>query len=358
MVGPLGSGGCGDPPASQAASPGHEQRERDEPAGPRRLPRRPAATPVRPRNATVCPSSPLRASTHPSDRPVTGHPRVVPPSGRVRDPYDSGCVSGPASLRCWPPSSWPAAVPTPTADDLRARARARRRRPAPTVDPPDRPASRHDRRSRSPGRRQRHAAAGQKIAPTLLPSARRGRLPAAPAHRRPAARPRRRPGLVGGRHRRPRHPSPTGACQKTSLVDIGAVHAVRRDFAGPDGSGVAARQIVAKFADAKSAWRAEQVLRAWRDDCEERLDYPRKDGRPAGRRSRPTPAAAGHYRLTYGSRRATDAAGTGIVRNGPLAHHRRDHRRQRRLPDATGTPPAARYAGSRRPSPDGRLRRG
>ena len=113
----------------------------------------------------------------------------------------------------------------------------------------------------------------------------------------------------------PETPGPTGACQKTSLVDIGAVHSVLRVFAGPRGSGVEARQIVARFADHKSAWRAEQVLRAWRDDCESRLDYPRKAVGPLEEIAT-QPAISGHYRLTYGSRRATDAAGLGMVREG------------------------------------------
>jgi hypothetical protein len=113
----------------------------------------------------------------------------------------------------------------------------------------------------------------------------------------------------------PETPDPTGACQKTSLLDIGAVRAVRRVFAGPDESGVGARQIVARFADPSSAWRAEQVLRSWRDDCESRLDYPRKEVGPLQELAT-DPGTAGHYRLTYGSRRSSDAAGLGMVREG------------------------------------------
>jgi len=44
---------------------------------------------------------------------------------------------------------------------------------------------------------------------------------------------------------------------------------VSRTFTAADG--LAATQVVARFADAKSAWRAHQVLTAWRDDCESRV---------------------------------------------------------------------------------------
>jgi hypothetical protein len=60
-----------------------------------------------------------------------------------------------------------------------------------------------------------------------------------------------------------------GACQKTDLATIGAVEAVSRTFTAADG--LAATQVVARFADAKSARRAHQVLTAWRDDCESRV---------------------------------------------------------------------------------------
>ncbi|MGZ6753185.1 MAG: hypothetical protein ACXVEJ_06935 [Nocardioides sp.] len=68
-------------------------------------------------------------------------------------------------------------------------------------------------------------------------------------------------------------PDGVGACQKTSLETIGAVSAVRRDYAGP--GRVAASQVVARFADKVSAARAHGVLTAWRDDCAQRLASPR-----------------------------------------------------------------------------------
>jgi hypothetical protein len=154
---------------------------------------------------------------------------------------------------------------------------------------------------------------GKKVAPTPLVARRNG----ARQHLLTA---RRLPALGGGltwtvTGTAAETPDPTGACQKTALVDIGALLAVRREYAGPDGSGVAARQTVARFADRKSASRAEQVLRSWRDGCATWLDYPRKDVGPLAELTTDTDAAA-HYRLSYGTRRAQDAAGTGIVRSG------------------------------------------
>lgn len=98
-----------------------------------------------------------------------------------------------------------------------------------------------------------------------------------------------------------------GACQKTDLAGIGAVDAVSRTFTADDG--LAATQVVARFADAKSAWRAHQVLTAWRDDCEERVK--RAEIGPL------TPitvhaGAADGYRGSFRAR----SAGLGILRSG------------------------------------------
>lgn len=60
----------------------------------------------------------------------------------------------------------------------------------------------------------------------------------------------------------------TSDCQRATLRDIGANRTRVRDFAA-DGS--AASQAVSRFGDAKSAWRAEQVLIAWREDCADQL---------------------------------------------------------------------------------------
>ncbi|GAA1112201.1 hypothetical protein GCM10009668_37190 [Nocardioides dubius] len=58
---------------------------------------------------------------------------------------------------------------------------------------------------------------------------------------------------------------PFGECAQVSLVDIGAMEAVVREFDA--GEGVDAEQLVAEFADKKSAWRSHQVLKSWRTKC-------------------------------------------------------------------------------------------
>ncbi|MGB0099275.1 MAG: hypothetical protein WBP61_03255 [Nocardioides sp.] len=62
-----------------------------------------------------------------------------------------------------------------------------------------------------------------------------------------------------------------GACQKTPLNTLGAVATGHRHFTA--GRGIRATQVVARFVDPRSAWRAHQVLRAWRADCEERVTH-------------------------------------------------------------------------------------
>lgn len=98
-----------------------------------------------------------------------------------------------------------------------------------------------------------------------------------------------------------------GGCQKTDLTTIGAVDTVTRTYTADDG--VAATQVVARFADAKSAWRAHQVLTAWRDDCETRID--RSDVGPLEPITVRTGTADG-YRGSFRTR----AAGLGILRAG------------------------------------------
>ena len=100
-----------------------------------------------------------------------------------------------------------------------------------------------------------------------------------------------------------------GACQKTPLLSIGAVDAVRRTYTAAPG--VAATEVVGRFADARSAWRAHQVLVAWRDDCESRVDH------AAVGPLRPVAVEAGaadSYRASFGRR--PRAAGLGILRAG------------------------------------------
>lgn len=103
------------------------------------------------------------------------------------------------------------------------------------------------------------------------------------------------------------HPGAVGACQKTELETIGAVETVSRRFTADDG--VAAVQVVARFVDAKSAWRAHQVLVAWREDCEERV----RDSTVGP--LQPVTVATGTADSYLGSFRAR-SAGLGILRSG------------------------------------------
>lgn len=62
---------------------------------------------------------------------------------------------------------------------------------------------------------------------------------------------------------------PFGDCQQASLADIGAQQVAIRTFHAHGSQ--AGAQMVAEFADAKSAWRAHQVLRTWRKECKQQL---------------------------------------------------------------------------------------
>jgi hypothetical protein len=98
-----------------------------------------------------------------------------------------------------------------------------------------------------------------------------------------------------------------GACQKTLLGSIGAVETVRRTFTAP--GRLSATQVVGRFADARSAWRAHQVLVAWRDDCADRLDG--SDVGPL--RPIDVPSGTGE---SYRTAARTRAAGLAILRTG------------------------------------------
>lgn len=65
-------------------------------------------------------------------------------------------------------------------------------------------------------------------------------------------------------------PQPFGDCAKFLMVDSGAEGAWVRSFMS-EGTQRAA-QLIATFADAKSAWRVEGVLRGWHRDCAQQLD--------------------------------------------------------------------------------------
>ena len=98
-----------------------------------------------------------------------------------------------------------------------------------------------------------------------------------------------------------------GPCHLTSLVDIGALSTARRTWSAA-GSSPRAVQVVAKFADNKSAWRAHEVFDSWQADCASRVS-----GEVGSRRAvTVVTGAAEAYRVDQGDR-ATDL---GIVRKG------------------------------------------
>ena len=105
-----------------------------------------------------------------------------------------------------------------------------------------------------------------------------------------------------------------GACHKTSLAAIGALEALRRSYAAPGGR--QADQVVARFADARSAWRAHEVLLAWHEDCEKRLSDAEAAVGPVEPITVRTGTADG-YRAAYGAKRdRRRAAGLAILRAG------------------------------------------
>jgi hypothetical protein len=97
-----------------------------------------------------------------------------------------------------------------------------------------------------------------------------------------------------------------GPCHLTSLVDIGALTAVRRTWTSTSSTSRAV-QIVARFADRRSAWRAHQVLGSWHEGCAgDDLDV-------GAMRTISVPTGVGKaYRVGRGTR-ATDL---GILRKG------------------------------------------
>ena len=69
-----------------------------------------------------------------------------------------------------------------------------------------------------------------------------------------------------------------GACQRTPMTTIGAEAVLVRSYADAAGSsGSSAAQLVARFADPRSAWRAHEVVKAWRTRCTEWLRFPDED---------------------------------------------------------------------------------
>ena len=98
-----------------------------------------------------------------------------------------------------------------------------------------------------------------------------------------------------------------GPCHVTALFDIGALTVARRTWT-TDASMPRAVQVVARFADNKSAWRAHEVLDSWRTDCPGRVD-----GKVGPLREVAVTTGVGQaYRVAQADR-ATDL---GIVRKG------------------------------------------
>ncbi|NPC97994.1 hypothetical protein [Nocardioides sp. zg-DK7169] len=111
-----------------------------------------------------------------------------------------------------------------------------------------------------------------------------------------------------------------GICQRASLTDIGAVRTVRRTFANGHGETrrpAGAVQVVADFADPRSATRALRVLESWWRDCAEHVDQPHR--RIAALRTVDVPAGTARaYRATYGprARAARHLEGMAFLRHG------------------------------------------
>ena len=104
-------------------------------------------------------------------------------------------------------------------------------------------------------------------------------------------------------------PAGVGACQKTGMEPIGAMEEARRSFTAP--GGLAATEVVARFADERSAWQAHRVLVAWHDDCEQRVSGASVGplepvGVPVG--------SSDGYRTSYAARPRT--TGVAILRTG------------------------------------------
>ena len=108
----------------------------------------------------------------------------------------------------------------------------------------------------------------------------------------------------------------TGTCQRFDLVSVGANEAVRRTFTSNQDT-VVAEQVVAEFADAKSAWRAHQVLKKWRETCADQVKADQVDV-GEGQTLKVSQGFADSYVVRYGDAGA-DAQhwdGTGISRRG------------------------------------------
>jgi hypothetical protein len=95
-----------------------------------------------------------------------------------------------------------------------------------------------------------------------------------------------------------------GTCQRFGITSIGAERAVVRRFAAAVGGRAArndrAGELVASFADAKTARRAYAVLTAWRAQCADRLKRYRTSDIGGLQNVSVPRGTAGWYLLTYG----------------------------------------------------------
>lgn len=99
-----------------------------------------------------------------------------------------------------------------------------------------------------------------------------------------------------------------GPCHLTSLVDIGALEVARRTWLVRPGHTPTAVQVVGRFADNKSAWRAHQVLESWHASCGGQRVGTVEDLAPV-----PVPTGSAEaYRVVRGDL----ATGVGIIRKG------------------------------------------
>jgi hypothetical protein len=75
-------------------------------------------------------------------------------------------------------------------------------------------------------------------------------------------------------HTEPHEPRALAAsCHRFPLVSVGALRVAHRAYVlGAGGHRSTAVHVVARFADARTAWRAHQVLLSWRAGCSDALD--------------------------------------------------------------------------------------
>lgn len=63
-----------------------------------------------------------------------------------------------------------------------------------------------------------------------------------------------------------------GTCHRYEMLSVGAMRVAHRDYLPADDAAQArANELVATFADAKTAWRAFEVLKSWQADCDKPL---------------------------------------------------------------------------------------